>query len=85
MNGPEDGYPVVSAIASADLAPPVAGLDNAKLKVFDDYKGVVAKVEKRRRTRRRDGKPRPTAHDHPGSRPQADTLKKEKDAGKPGG
>ncbi len=31
-----NGFPVVSGI-KPDIAPPVAGLDNAKLKVFDDY------------------------------------------------
>jgi len=31
-------FPIVTDLAPAE-APPVAGLDNAKLKVFDDYKG----------------------------------------------
>jgi MFS family permease len=38
------GFPVVSAF-SQDIAPPVAGLDNAKLKVFDDHKANLAKVK----------------------------------------
>ncbi|WP_246173489.1 MFS transporter [Limnoglobus roseus] len=38
------GFPIVSAI-SPELAPPVAGLDNSKLKVFDDYAGYIAKSE----------------------------------------
>lgn len=39
------GFPVVSVI-TPDLAPPVAGLDNSKLKVLEDYKGNVEKVWK---------------------------------------
>ena len=39
----ESGFPVFSAIAP-DLLPPVAGLDNAKLKVFDDFNGNVGSV-----------------------------------------
>jgi len=35
------GFPIVSRIAPSAV-PPVAGLDNAKLKVFDDYGGVLA-------------------------------------------
>jgi hypothetical protein len=34
------GFPLVSKVAG-DLLPPVAGMDNAKLKVFDDYGGVL--------------------------------------------
>lgn len=33
-------FPLLTSLAP-DQAPPVAGLDNAKLKVFDDYKGGV--------------------------------------------
>ncbi len=35
-----EGFPVVSSVLPS-FAPPVAGLDNGKLKVFDDYKGNV--------------------------------------------
>jgi MFS family permease len=35
------GFPIVTGLAP-DLAPPIAGLDNGKLKVFDDYAGVLA-------------------------------------------
>lgn len=35
------GFPIVSGLAP-DKIPPVAGLDNAKLKVFDDYGAVKA-------------------------------------------
>jgi hypothetical protein len=35
------GFPLVSKLA-AEKVPPVAGLDNSKLKVFDDYGGVLA-------------------------------------------
>lgn len=37
-------FPIVTDV-SPEVAPPVAGLDNAKLKVFDDYKANVAKAE----------------------------------------
>lgn len=35
------GFPIISQLAPT-VAPPVAGLDNSKLKVFDDYGGVLA-------------------------------------------
>jgi len=35
-----DGFPVIKAF-SQEIAPPIAGLDNGKLKVFDDTKGNV--------------------------------------------
>ncbi len=38
------GFPIVSAL-SHEIAPPVAGLDNAKLKVFDDHKVNLGKVK----------------------------------------
>jgi MFS family permease len=38
-----DGFPVVTSIMP-NLAPPVAGLDNGKLKVFDDFKGGVIRA-----------------------------------------
>ncbi len=37
------GFPVVSSVLPS-FAPPVAGLDNGKLKVFDDFKGNVFAV-----------------------------------------
>lgn len=73
------GFPIVSVL-SPSLAPPVAGLDNAKLKVFDDYKGVVAKVE----AAQKDGKPTP-ADAKTTLEADLETLKKEKEAGKPVG
>lgn len=74
-----DGYPVVSDIAP-ELAPKVAGLDNAKLKVFDDYKGVAAKIA----AAQKEGKEAPADAK---TTLEADlaTLKKEKEAGKPVG
>lgn len=74
-----DGFPVVSAFAQ-DIAPPVAGLDNGKLKVFDDYKGVVAKIE----AAKKDGK-EPPADAKTTLEADLETLKKEKEAGKPVG
>ncbi len=41
-----DGFPVVTSVMPT-FAPPVAGLDNAKLKVFDDYKGNLIAVWKK--------------------------------------
>ena len=40
-----EGFPIVTGLVP-DLAPPVAGLDNAKLKVFDDYKKNVLQIHK---------------------------------------
>lgn len=42
----ESGFPVFTQVAP-DLLKPVAGLDNAKLKVFDDWGGVIDKDGKR--------------------------------------
>lgn len=39
------GFPVLTAVLP-DKVPPVAGLDNSKLKVFDDYGAVLADKEK---------------------------------------
>lgn len=74
-----DGYPVVSVIAP-DLVPPVAGLDNGKLKVFDDYKGVVAKIE----AAQKEGKEAP-ADAKTTLEADLETLKKEEAAGRPPG
>jgi MFS family permease len=41
------GFPLLTSILP-DLLPPVAGLDNAKLKVFDDFSAHVARVEQAR-------------------------------------
>ena len=38
------GFPFVSELAPVEV-PKVAGIDNAKLKVFLDYAGYLAKVE----------------------------------------
>jgi MFS family permease len=76
-----DGFPVIKDLDfTHGFAPPVAGLDNAKLKVFDDYKGVVAKIE----AAQKEGKETPADAK---TTLEADlaTLKKEKDAGKPVG
>jgi len=42
-SGKENGFPILSEYAPA-TAPKVAGLDNAKLKVFDDFSGYLAKA-----------------------------------------
>ncbi len=39
----ESGFPLFSNVAP-DALPKVAGLDNAKLKVFDDFNGIVGQV-----------------------------------------
>jgi MFS family permease len=73
----ENGFPILSEYAPA-TAPKVAGLDNAKLKVFDDHKGNLAKGEAAKAA----GQAAPTDLM---TTVEADlaTLKKEKDAGKP--
>jgi MFS family permease len=76
-----DGFPVLKEFDSTHgFAPPVAGLDNAKLKVFDDYKGVVAKLD----AAKKDGKEAP-ADAKTTLEADLETLKKEKAAGKPVG
>jgi MFS family permease len=75
----KDGFPVVSAV-SPDIAPPVAGLDNAKLKVFDDYKGNVARIEAAQKAGQETPKDLKTTLES-----DLETLKKEKEAGKPVG
>lgn len=73
-----DGFPIVSQI-SPELAPPVAGLDNGKLKVFDDYTAYLQKAKAAKEA----GKDAPkfaTTLDE-----DLDTLAKEKEAGKPVG
>ncbi|MFO0937051.1 MAG: MFS transporter [Gemmataceae bacterium] len=72
----ETGFPIFSEYAPM-TAPKVAGLDNAKLKVFDDYKGNQAKIEEAKK----DGKPAP-ADLKTTLESDLETLKKEKDAGK---
>ena len=37
-------FPIITGLFP-DQVPAVAGIDNAKRKVFDDYKGYLAKVE----------------------------------------
>jgi MFS family permease len=73
------GFPVVSAV-SPDIAPPVAGLDNAKLAVFDDHSGNVAKIEQAKK----DGK-EPPKNLKTTLESDLETLQKEKAAGKPVG
>lgn len=73
------GFPIVTK-ALPDFAPPVAGLDNAKLKVFDDYKVNFDKIKAAVDA----GKPAPkdlkTTLDA-----DLETLNNEKAAGKPVG
>ncbi len=70
-------FPLVTEIFPNEV-PPIAGLDNAKLKVFDDYKAYLGKVEQAKK----EGKPTPEG---PATTLEADlqTLQKEKAAGKP--
>ncbi len=72
----ESGFPLVSEYAPG-TAPMVAGLDNAKLKVFDDYKGVLAKIEAAKKANKEVPKDTMTTLES-----DLATLKKEKDAGK---
>jgi MFS family permease len=73
----ENGFPILSEY-SPETAPKVAGLDNAKLKVFDDHKGILAKIDAAKSANEAAPKDLLTTL-------EADlaTLKKEKDAGKP--
>lgn len=54
----ENKFPFLSDL-QPKLAPAVAGLDNGKLKVFDDHKANVGKVEAATKTPPADGKPAP--------------------------
>lgn len=71
------GYPIATQVDPKDV-PPIAGLDNAKLKVFDDYSGYAAKVKAAKEA----GKEPPSG---PATTLESDlaTLEKEKAAGKP--
>ena len=71
------GFPLVTEV-DPTLAPKVTGLDNAKLKVFDDYAGYLAKVE----AAKKDGKPEPTG---PATTLQSDldTIAQQEKEGKP--
>jgi MFS family permease len=71
-----DGFPIVSSI-NAEIAPKIAGLDNSKLKVMDDYKGVVNKLE----SAKKDGK-EPPKDAKTTLEADLETLQKEKAAGK---
>jgi MFS family permease len=72
------GYPVVSEYAP-NFLPMVAGLDNAKLKVFDDYHANYLKNE----ALKKEGKPELTAEGWKTTLDKdLDTLAKEKAAGK---
>ncbi|HVK16479.1 MAG TPA: MFS transporter [Fimbriiglobus sp.] len=70
-------FPLVTEILPNEV-PPIAGLDNAKLKVFNDYTAYLAKVEQARK----DAKPTPEG---PATTLESDlqTLQKEEAAGKP--
>ncbi|OWK46980.1 MFS transporter [Fimbriiglobus ruber] len=72
----ESGFPLLTEFAP-QTAPLVAGLDNGKLKVFDDYAGYLGKVEAAKKA----GKELPTG---PKTTLEGDleTLRKEKTAGK---
>lgn len=72
------GFPVVTDL-NPSFAPPVAGLDNAKLKVFDDYAGYLGKVEEAKKAGREAPKFATTLDE------DLDTLAKEKAANKPVG
>jgi MFS family permease len=48
------GFPIVSDLAP-EKVPPVAGIDNAKLKVFQDYSAILEKIE----TAKKEGKEQP--------------------------
>ncbi|HET6573247.1 MAG TPA: MFS transporter, partial [Fimbriiglobus sp.] len=70
-------FPLVTEVLPNEV-PPIAGLDNAKLKVITDYTAHLAKVEQARK----DGKPTPEG---PATTLEADleTLRTEEAAGKP--
>jgi MFS family permease len=70
-------FPIVSSIFPNQV-PPIAGLDNSKIKVFDDYSGYLGKVEEAKK----DGKAPPTG---PETTLDGDlqTLAKQKAEGKP--
>lgn len=78
INGVEDksGFPLVTDL-SPETAPKIAGLDNSKLKAFDDYTAYQAKVAKAKE----EGKEMPKG---PPTTLEADlaTIKKEKEEGK---
>jgi hypothetical protein len=38
------GFPIITSVLPKEV-PPIAGIDNAKFKVFEDYRGYQAKVE----------------------------------------
>jgi MFS family permease len=69
-------FPLVTSVAPT-VAPPVAGLDNAKLKVFDDFSAYPGKVEEATKAGKEPPKFRTTLE------ADLDTLKKEEAAGKP--
>jgi hypothetical protein len=71
------GYPIVTKIAP-DKVPPVAGLDNGKLKVFDDYGGKVdAEAKKAKGEKFDEGKLKTTLDT------DLEALQRTKDDGKP--
>jgi hypothetical protein len=72
------GFPVITDL-NPSFAPPVAGLDNSKLKVFDDYAGYLGKVEEAKKAGKESPKFATTLDE------DLDTLAKEKAANKPVG
>jgi len=79
IKGEEDksGFPLVTDL-SPETAPKIAGLDNSKLKAFDNYTAYQAKVAKAKEEGKETPKGPPTTLEA-----DLETLKKEKEAGKP--
>ena len=65
-NGQPDttGFPIVTKVFP-DFAPPIAGLDIAKKKVFADYLTIEESIAAAAKTPPKDGKPVPPALDIP--------------------
>lgn len=74
-----NGFPIVSNIMP-DIAPKIAGIDNQKLKVFNDHQGNVAKMKDAP-----DGKKETSAALKTTLESDVETMRKEKTEGKPVG
>ncbi len=74
-----NGFPIVSQLMP-DFAPKIAGLDNQKLKVFNDHQGNMAKIKAAEDAKKEIPKDLKTTLDA-----DVETMKKEKAAGKPVG
>ena len=74
-----NGFPIVSQFMP-DLAPKIAGLDNQKLKVFNDHQGNQAKIKAAEDAKKEIPKDLKTTLDA-----DVETMKKEKAEGKPVG